>query len=368
MKSYILYVILYATLAGMISACSPTDAISISGEINNPGNAKVVSFYEGERKLDSVFLGDNGRFKFERATTQSRLLSLRVGNNRYPIILEPGKKVQFTADMHSEDADYQIEGSDLSQKLKEFAPLQSRKDFVQDSLQSEFVKAAVGKEAQAIESLRSEYLLKFKEQLGYYTQQAVQFADNNPNLAGFYVMSTLDPEMAEVEIIEYADRIQDKFLDNRYVGQFKEEALKLKKLATGQPAPQIEAYTPDNKVVRLSDYKGKLTLVDFWASWCAPCRQENPNIVEQYNLFKNKGFEVLGVSLDDNPGSWIRAIEEDDLIWTNVSDLQAWSSDLIIEYRIKAIPTSYIVDEEGLIVAKNLRGAELGKFLQDWFH
>lgn len=345
-------------------SCGQQDVISISGQINNPGNTKVVAFYEGDRKLDSVFLGDQNKFKFERAATQPRLLSVEVGKNRYPIILSPGEKVQFVTDLQDPEQ-YDIVGSELSLKLREFAPVKRRKEFIQDSLQASFVKATAGKSETEIENLRAEYLTSFKQELSYYTKSVVDFARQNQNLAGFYAIRTLDPEIAEQEIIAYAEQIDDQFTENRYVNQFKEEAAKLKLLAVGQRAPDFEAYTPDNKVVKLSDYKGKLTLVDFWASWCVPCRKENPNIVRLYNQYKDKGFTVLGVSFDNNPGSWIRAIEEDKLIWTNISDLKAWSSDLVITYRIKAIPASVLVDANGNIVAKNLRGKELEVFLNN---
>ena len=95
-----------------------------------------------------------------------------------------------------------------------------------------------------------------------------------------------------------------------------------------------------------------------------PCRKENPNLVRIYNGYKDKNFEILGVSLDNNPGSWMRAIEEDKLPWTNISDLKAWSSDLIIDYRIKAIPSSVVLDPEGKIVAKNLRSTELEELIK----
>lgn len=351
-----------ALTAILLSSCTNKSVIHVSGHIDNPGNVRVVSFYEGDRKLDSVYLADGNKFKFERQATQPRLLSIAVGNNRYPVILSPDEPLKFVADMHDPE-DYLVEGSEWSTALKEFAPYQRRKEFVQDSLQSAFAKATRDKSAEEIESLRFEYITAFKTKLADYTNQAVAFAQEHPNLAGFYAMSTLDPEIAENEIIAYADEIENKFTDNRYVSQFKEEAKKLKRLAVGQPAPEIESFTPNNKAVKLSDFRGQYVLVDFWASWCAPCRQENPNIVKQYHIYKDKGFTVLGVSLDNNPGSWMRAIESDQLEWTQVSDLQAWSSDLVEDYSIKAIPTSYLLDPDGKILAKNLRGKALAEFL-----
>lgn len=362
MKKFAIYIGLAGLLISGLQACSNSEAIQVNGVIDNPGNVKVVSFYEGDQKLDSTFIADGNKFKFERPATQERLLTIEVGKNRYPVILEPGKNVEFNVDLQQPE-NYEIKGSDLSQKLKDFAPQKARIDFVRDSLQQSFSSATAEMDANGIQNLRSEMLMKFEPFFKNYINQAVDFANKNEDLAGFYVMSTLDPEMAEAELISYADHIKDKFSNNRYVGEFKEEVDKLRKLAVGQKAPEITAYTPDNKTVKLSDFKGKYVLVDFWASWCMPCREENPNIVKQYNTFKDKNFTVLGVSLDNNPGSWMRAIQDDKLTWTNISDLQAWSSPLIIDYSIKGIPTSYILDAEGNIIAKNLRGKQLEDFL-----
>lgn len=348
----------------LMGACTSADRILVSGTVQNQGNIKVVSFYEGERKLDSVYLGDGGRFRFERESSQPRLLSMRIGNGRYPIIAEPGQEVRFAVDMQRPE-DYTVEGSELSAALQSFAPAERRLAHFQDSLQAAFVSRTADKTSEEIQNLRSQMLAEFEPKMKEYIAAAVAFAEKQPNLAGFYAMSTLDQDMAEAELIAYADRIKDKFTDNRYVSEFKAEIDKLRRLAVGQLAPEFEAYTPDNKLVKLSDFRGKYTLVDFWASWCVPCREENPNIVEQYNRYKDKGFTVLGVSLDHNPGSWMRAISEDGLSWMNISDLQAWSSDLIIKYRIKAIPTSYLLDPEGRIVAKNLRGDALARFLKE---
>src|SRR5690606_36425831 len=270
-------------------------------------------------------------------------------------------------DLMNHPEDYVVKGSDLSIALQDFQPIEHRKRTVEDSLQLDFIQRTIGKSDGEIDMLRMTYLSKYKAASQFYTHEAVAFAKEHPDLAGFYAMSTLDPELAEQELIAYVDAIGDQFGDNRTVVSFKEEIEKLKKLAVGQPAPEIVGYTPHNETVKLSDYKGKYTLVDFWASWCVPCRKENPNIVRLYQTYHDKGFEVLGVSLDDNPGSWMRAVADDELEWTNISDLKAWSSDLVLDYRIKAIPASVLVDPQGNILAKNLRGEELSTFLKTLF-
>ncbi len=129
--------------------------------------------------------------------------------------------------------------------------------------------------------------------------------------------------------------------------------------AVGKKAPEITGQTPDGKQLSLSDLKGKLTLIDFWASWCGPCRQENPNVVKLYEKYHAKGFNILGVSLDDDAGKWKQAIAADGLEWAHVSDLKAWDSELIKPYAVNAIPHTVLVDENGIIIASNLRGADL---------
>lgn len=114
--------------------------------------------------------------------------------------------------------------------------------------------------------------------------------------------------------------------------------------------------------------RGKYVLLDFWASWCAPCREENPNIVKQFNAFKDKGFTVLSVSLDDNKSDWLKAIKDDNLNWTHVSELKRWDGKVAMQYKIEGIPASFMLDPAGKIIAKNLRGDELSTFLKANVH
>lgn len=352
-------VILGAALWG----CSSNSSFTISGQLENAGGIQTVALYEGERKLDSVFLTENGRFKFSRVSSQPRLFTLRAGGQQYYFIAQNGEAIGFSADLMAEAEEYEISGSELSLKIKEFAKAKNDRDRFERQLDEEFFARRAGLDDEALNELRQELLQRHREGTAAYVRAAVDFANRHDDLAGFFAMSTLDPDVAEQEIIAYADRIAGRFDDNALVQQFLEEAARIKLLAVGQPAPDFESLTPTNQPVRLSDFRGKYTLLDFWASWCVPCREENPNIVNVFNKYKDRGFTVFGVSLDGNPGLWLRAIEADGLVWTQASDLQQWGSEVVGLYRIKAIPASYLLDPDGIILAKDLRGEDLERFV-----
>ena len=135
----------------------------------------------------------------------------------------------------------------------------------------------------------------------------------------------------------------------------------LKEVAIGAQAPNFSQKTPDGKTVSLADYRGKYVLVDFWASWCGTCRQENPAVVKAYEAYKGRNFDIVGVSLDDENGraKWLKAIQDDHLPWTQVSDLRGWQNAVAQTYHVRAVPQNFLIDPSGKIVAANLRGDEL---------
>jgi peroxiredoxin len=158
--------------------------------------------------------------------------------------------------------------------------------------------------------------------------------------------------------------LDSSLLNTQYVKTLQEVAVTLETVDVGKPAPDFTLNTPDGTTAKFSDKLGKgYVLLDFWAAWCGPCRRENPNVVRVFNKYKDKGFDVYGVSLDHDREAWIKAIAKDSLAWTHVSDLRYWESAPAKLYGVRAIPSNFLIDKDGIIVAKNLRGENLDEVL-----
>lgn len=138
-----------------------------------------------------------------------------------------------------------------------------------------------------------------------------------------------------------------------------------KRLMNGSPAPEFSQMTPDSTQLNVKELRGKYVLLDFWASWCGPCRRENPNVVRMYDKYKDKGFEILGISLDQSRENWLKAIEADKLTWKHVSDLKGWSNEVGRLYEVTSIPKTFLLDPQGRIIARDLRGASLEQKLAE---
>jgi len=178
----------------------------------------------------------------------------------------------------------------------------------------------------------------------------------------------------EMEFLkEFNNSIDTRFSRNEFGKEFskllsEKEIEYLQKhqndIKVGQKAPDFTLPQEDGNPISLSDYKGQYVLIDFWASWCTPCRKENPNVVKSYNEFKDKNFTVFGVSIDEDKNAWIEAVKNDQLVWKQVIDTDGWKSKVAELYNVQAIPANFLVDPEGTVIATNLRGAQLKRELE----
>lgn len=246
--------------------------------------------------------------------------------------------------------------------------------FPEPGEQSEFIIDAKDKDNPEIKSsihsaLYYEYSKKFKDQASETKRVSLvkkMIEDNPSSPTCVFFIEVLNTE----EYYTYHEKLSEgvkKYNNSKIVKDFITKTENVKKLSVGGIAPDINLKNPDGKSVKLSSLRGKYVLIDFWASWCGPCRSENPNVVRLYDKYNSKGFEIYGVSLDRDRNSWIKAIEKDNLTWTQVSDLKFWKSEGAKLYNVSSIPHTVLLDKEGKIIAKNLRGSSLEKTLEEIF-
>jgi peroxiredoxin len=194
-----------------------------------------------------------------------------------------------------------------------------------------------------------------------YVKNLENFIKQHPNSnVGGYIIYSVQFDWPQIPGYDamYA-ALSDKVKKGKFGKLALDKINSIKGTTVGYPALDFTQPDVNGKNVSLSSYKGKYVLVDFWASWCGPCRRENPNVVAAYQKYKNKGFDILGVSFDDNKDKWLAAIQKDNLTWTHVSDLKGWANAVGKMYNVSSIPFNLLLDKEGKIIGKGLRGAEL---------
>jgi peroxiredoxin len=354
------------------TACKDSESFTISGTINNPGKAGKIFLLAtdsaGVVKIDSATLDGKTEFKFKHAAPYANLYKLGINGNIFDFVAKNGDDIKFTTDMADAKHAYEISGSATSEQIKEFNKVSNFYGEKNSKLSDEYSakSEALGHES---DSLLKVYMPVFQKNISDYSQEVLKFVDKNKtSLAGFYAATSLDQLKYEQQLVAYSDAIKDEFKDNPAVRTFVRQMEAVKPVSVGHKAPDFIIAGIDGKEVKLSDYKGKYVMLDFWASWCGPCRQENPNVVKQYAKFHQKGFNILGISLDVEKGAWQGAINADKLNWVHASDLQRFDGPTERLYRIEAIPSNYIIDPQGNIAAKNITGADLEAFLNRTFN
>ncbi len=355
----------------------------VSGHIKN-SNGKMVYLQEtplgsGERVIaDSAIIGKDGSYSLKAKAAEESLFSLFFKGEIYPFayVINDVSEIVVNADAQIQN-DYEVKGSDASKSLREFSVTASRK-------WSELY--ALGHE---IDSLRKSGLADSSGTIITVNQQGTaQLTDLKNYVSGFiktsndpitctWALSTNSQVFSMDDYQALLNGIVTKFPAHKGVARIKEMsdrqlALEKQKAQqvdepqwTDKQAPELSLPDVNGKTITLSSFKGKYVLVDFWASWCLPCRRENPNVLQAYNKYKSKNFTILGVSLDKEKDDWLGAIATDKLSWTQVSDLREWNSAAVSIFNFSGIPFNVLVDPDGKIIAQSLRGDALESKLEE---
>ena len=373
----------------LLIACGPKKADKNSFIINGKfTNTKKDSIYliellsDKSNQIDSAIFSEVGTFSFKVKPKEIGFYILKINRNNFTtLLIDKGETIEITADAKQMQRTYAINGSLGSSIIKEHVShLQSNYDKV-DSLKNVFMESQNKDNFIEIKKTLDSIYEKIVTEQKIFSTKLIEkninslacliviyqsfgretiFNLNNKNDVDIY--NKLDKALT----INYPDNphtrnfheriLEFKKIENEKLNSEKQAELKFKE---GMSAPDFTLEDIEGKKVSLSSFKGKYVLIDFWASWCAPCRQENPRLVKLYKQYKSKNFTILGVSLDDKKSLWTKSIKEDKLSWTQVSDLSGWQSPVVELYHIQSIPYSVFIDKQGRIICKGLRGDSL---------
>lgn len=348
------------SLVGLLAGCSSKPHYVVKGNI---AGSDSLTFYLQKREEGKTVVIDS-------AVSKKGLFTMKGGAVEYPqmIQLVAGNTRKRTS-FYLENAEITITGkidslfnavvtgSKTQDEYNAFMKLNKPLSDVYSKLYLEYQVARKSDDSEKLALIERKADSVQKEMVKLQKEYAI----NNPaSYITPVLLGNLSMEMEPEELESIINGLDSTIARLPQIVSIKERLSNMKIVSVGHKAPDFTMNDQDGKAVTLSSMLGsKLLLIDFWAAWCNPCRQENPNVVRVYNEFHKKGFDILGVSLDQDKSSWLKAIADDKLTWTHVSDLKYWANEAAKLYAVSSIPSSFLVDEKGIIIARNLRGDDL---------
>jgi peroxiredoxin len=342
MKKILLTLLLFNfSLLGLFAQ----NELTIKGVLtNNQGFDKVyLEDIIRQTDLDSAIIDESGNFNFKSNIEKSDFYKFRFSQEYYLLlVLNPGEKIEIEVDL-ANMYEPKISGSKNTELV--YSTFTKMKEF--DEKQKQLVDQ--------IEKEKTDYIRTF-------------ILNNLNSLSSLFFIESLSMEEDKDVYQKLDEALYKLYPDNYMVKNLHDKVKSVSLLAIGSEAPEIDLPGVDGKNIKLSSLRGKYVLIDFWAAWCGPCRRESPNMVEVYKKYNKKGFEIYSVSLDKSKDAWTAAIEKDKLgAWAHVSDLKYWNSVAAKEYGVDGIPFTVLLDKEGKIIEKGLRGERLKEKLAELF-
>ncbi|WP_192820912.1 TlpA disulfide reductase family protein [Rufibacter sp. LB8] len=343
-----------------VSTIDTDKSYRISGKINNMTTGKVFLDELSEQSFtprDTAQINKDGTFSIEGTVSEPAIYKLGFENQEGIMLVVDNQQIEITADSGKVAESYTVKGSKDSQLIKELNGIMQATQQQAVELNQRYQAAATAGKQEEMRQLQEQFMGMQRQ-----SQETLKkFVRANPSsvVSAYVAGNVINLEEQFPFVDSMTAVLKTNLPSSKYTKALETKLTAIRPTALGSLAPDIKLPAPNGIELALSSLRGKYVLIDFWASWCGPCRQENPNVVRMYNKYKDQGFEIFGVSLDQDRGKWLKAIEVDKLTWPHVSDLKGWESSAAALYGVTAIPQTVLLDKEGKIIAKNLRGAAL---------